>query len=213
MTNDSKLLNDIVFNYNYAADAVDRALQADHAQQMQAAEKSGCSVSFRNDRINDDFISERAQQSVSIARDDALKAVGKALNEARNIITDAPTTEEANYIVSISQRSDMTHDEIEAAMSRYTGHAAQHAIRSAAIRSGFKDFGIKTDVERRIDMLNQLHEAVERDFSYWNLIGKDDAYRGVVRANYELIIKAKGGEPSAQEFGKMVFGDPYAPLD
>lgn len=211
--NDTKLLNEITLNYNWASDAIDTALQDDHDRQAREAQRRGGSVTFRNDRIMAADLQERAMQSVDIARDDALKAVDKALDEARNAITDAPTDDEARYIVAVAGRDDMTRDEIAAALSRYKGHAAQHAIRAAAKRSGLKGIGITTEAERRLDALNAIRNAVEKDFAYYSILGSDHAKRGVIKVNYEFLLENGGDEPSVAKWGKLVFGDPCAPTE
>lgn len=211
---DSKLMKEIIDGFDYAVDAVDRAVQADHNRQMENARKTGGNVSFKNDRIIHGDLMEQAQQSVSIARDDALKVIGKARNEARSILTDAPTDEEARYIVAVQGRDDMTREEVEAALARYKGHSAQHAIRAAAKRSGLKDIGITTEAERRIEMLDALNDRIGRDFNYYAIVGSDrKAKPAVIKANYELMFKSMSAEPSLEEWSKKVFGDRFSPAE
>ena len=182
----SNLVANIEGNYDAATDAIDRGVQADHFRIVQGA-KNGASVTLRDDRITDEGLAARAVQSVGAARDDALKVIDKEIASARRKMVDAPSADEANYISAISQRDDMTREEVGAALDRYTSHAAQHAIRAAAKRSGLKDVSLATDVERHIDDLHHLRANVVQEFDYFNILNASPTRRHIVRDSFKGI--------------------------
>lgn len=198
MNNDS-LFNEIAANFDNAAAAVVKGLRNDHDRLAQDASRKGDTVSFFNDRIVNADIKDDVTNYVNAYRRESLEAIERERAKALQAVTDAPTTEEANYIVSLQGRSDMTRAEVDAALTRYKGHAAQHAIRAAAKRSGLDDVPLMTEAECRVEMLNRLSNAVSDAFSFNGIIGGDDARHTAMKNSIKGIIENGGKPMSAAE--------------
>lgn len=112
-----------------------------------------------------DYWRKEADGSVFRAKAEALEAIAKERRPYDRSLTDAPTEEETRYIMSINGRSDMTRREANAALKRYTSHAAQRAIFAAAQRSGIETAGSRTDAESYLEELEQIEGTVERIFN------------------------------------------------
>ena len=155
--------------YDEAVAAYERGLQRDTARKVSNA-RPGETIRM-SDRIEDADISNDVSASIGAAREKAMKAITRGMERTQKKLTDAPDSDATNYIVSISQRDDMTADEIEAALSRYKGHAAQHAIRAAAKRSGVKQYAGPTDAEREMEAYRTLAGKVGEYFSPYAISG------------------------------------------
>lgn len=187
------VVSSVTFEYDYACERCDEAMLYDRHEQGEKA-KAGETVTFGKGFKNSHY-REAAEQSLSIARDDALKKIDKALDDAEHVLTEPPTDDESRYIMSISQRSDMTENEVGAALDRYKGHAAQHAIRAAAKRSDLVTFGGETQTERDIEALLQMRKIVDKSFRLDRICNADTAVRNVDRNQFKAVAAgAKGAD-------------------
>ena len=132
-----------------------------------------------------------AANVLSSARSKALYAIDRQIKNAEGKLTDAPTTDEANYIVAISGRTDYTRDEMNAALSRYRSHSAQKAIINAAKASKLVPDSYMTDEERDIADLRDLRADVDRTYSTVNFEKMTDGMAAITTAGYSSF--AGGG--------------------
>ena len=188
--------------YDEAVAAVTRGLERDTARKVSNA-RPGDTVRM-SDRIEDEGISNSVSADIAAAREKAMREITRGLDRAQKKLTDAPTTEAANYIVAISQRDDMTADEIAAALDRYKGHAAQHAIRAAAKRSGVTQYVGLTDAEREVDAYRSLAGAVGEYFSLYQITSGAGVRNALTRQNFITI--GKGGDPASVKELNAIFG-------
>lgn len=130
----------------------DRSIQAQDAE-------AGQTIVF-SPVISDDDLRQRAEAEVYAKRDAALQAVQSERESAQRELSNAPTNQEANYIMAISTRDDLTEAEVTAGLERYRSHAAQHAISAAAKRSGLTAFCVDTDAERYLRNLDQAERQI-----------------------------------------------------
>ena len=137
--------------------------------------------------------SANAADAVSRARTKALAAVDARIRRAERALTDPPTTDEANYITAIRDRKDLTREEMEAALSRYSSHSAQRAILNSAIASGLIPEVSATKGERDLHDLKRLRADVEKTYTadFGNMSATMAA---LTRGGYNTF--AKGGDCS-----------------
>ena len=138
-----------------------------------------------------------AERVVWGAREKALAAIDKSIGTAETKLTDAPTTDEANYIVSIQQRTDYTRQEMDAALSRYKSHAAQHAIASAAKASGIVPSTYMTDTEKDLADLRDLRSSVERTYSPHDFGSMSNGMAAIKKAGYQSFADGNGQDALA----------------
>ena len=188
--------------YDEAVAACERGLQQDTARKVGNA-KPGETIRL-NDRIEDAEISATVSAAIGQAREKAMDAITRGLDRAQKKLTDAPTAEAANYIVAISQRDDMTADEIAAALDRYKGHAAQHAIRAAAKRSGVTQYVGQTDAEREVEAYRALAGAVGQYFTIFAIEGGAGVRNKLTRETFLTI--GRGADPSSVDTMNEIFG-------
>ena len=188
--------------YDEAVAACERGLQQDTVRKVGRA-KPGETIRL-NDRIEDAEISATVSAAIGAAREKAMNEITRGLERAQKKLTDAPTAEAANYILSISQRDDMTEDEIAAALDRYKGHAAQHAIRAAAKRSGVQRYVGKTDAEREVEAYRALAGVVGEYFSIYQIEGGAGVRNLLTRETFLTI--GKGADPSSVDTMNEIFG-------
>jgi len=139
---------------------------------------------------------DRAMKVVANANASAKMIVDEAVKAVEKLLTDAPDEDAGRYIASIADRSDLKENEIRAALERYSGHAAQHAILAAASRSGVDKFGRKTDVEQALDSLAKLNNDVDRLYGLGMVnVGVSDSTAVLAKAVYRTF--AETGETDA----------------
>lgn len=142
------------------------------------------------DRFTDDEVRELAVSTVADAERRAMSALDSAKAALERELVAAPSTDEANYIAAIAQRSDMTEREIDAALAAYGSHAAQRAIRAAATRSGFKSYGTRSDAERELDAIDALRKSVSRTYgSPESMAIMSDAQARLTTAEYQTFAE------------------------
>lgn len=157
------------------------ALEADHVEQA----RNGAERIVQN-RFAYDVYRNQAVDALNRARKTALDAIGEAIADAEKALTDPPTAEAANYILAVSQRSDMSEREVQAALDRYPGHASQKAILSAAIRSDIKYFGSTTEAERDVESLASLQKSASNTYSTLDaFMGMSAGQAAIAKAEYE----------------------------
>lgn len=135
-----------------------------------------------------------AESVISGARNMALYAIDRQIKNAESKLTDAPTAEEASYILSISGRTDYTQQEMDAALSRYKSHGAQKAIYNAAKASNLVSFSHMTEEERDLSDLRDLRADVDRTYSPSNFESMSDGRASITTAGYSSF--ARGGSPT-----------------
>lgn len=182
--------------YNDACAAVDRALMDDRVLQAQDGKTTIANgFSYAETR-------ERAAFSVEASRKEALDAIGKARRRAENALTAPPSSDEANFIIGINGRDDMTEREISAALSRYRGHAAQRAIFSAARRSGLTVYGgDMTEAEETLNALDGLETMANREFNLARISTASESGRLV--AGNGFTAQFSGGSIQEQFFALL----------
>ena len=153
------------------------------AQEAQAA-KTGQTVTFTAG-IADDTLRQRAEGEIYAKHEAALQAVQKERAATERELTNAPTTDEANYILAISTRDDLTEAEAKAGLDRYHSHAAQHAIASAAKRSGLNHIFASTDTERYLRDLADVEYEVNRAFSPLAILSASESQQLVTATTLE----------------------------
>ena len=159
------------------------------AQQAQAAE-AGQTVTI-TPGIADEELRKRAEAEVFAKREAALQAVQSEREAANRELTNAPTTDEANYILAISTRDDLTETEALAGLERYKSHAAQHAIASAAKRSGLRHIIASTDTERYLRDLAELEREVNKAFSPFDILAASEGKKLVTATALEATALGK----------------------
>lgn len=201
MTNINTTAEFVADLYSKACTEYDNTLARDRAQRAQEFKGDG---SLQLDgRIWSDSNQQAVQREIGIARDRATAAIDRAVNECKRKLTDAPSTDEANYIVSIAQRDDMTETEITAALDRYRSHAAQHAIRAAAHRSGLRHLAGQTETEASLDALAKMREQVQHDFTV-NAIGRSSAgFRRMTGNHYKALASGADGGSLQDQLAAM----------
>ena len=185
--------------YLDACGSVEIAMRDDR---MQQAADGRTSI---NNRFVYDDIRQRAARSVEMSRKEALEAIEAARKRATDALTEAPTNEEANYILSISGRDDLTENEIAAALNRYSSHAAQRAIVAAANRSGKKlivPSGM-TEAEREISLLDDLENRVNDNFSLDKIANTSEGGRFVIGNSFTATV---AGDSLKEQFSALLNG-------
>lgn len=192
----NRIASDIAEQYTHACEAYDNNRAIDRARTARSA-KDGQTVKFGN-QFEDKALQEDTILSISVARGEAKRILADAKRRIELAITDAPTTDEANYITAISGRDDMSEAEVTAALNRYHSHAAQHAIVAAAKRSGLRGYH-RTEVEAANDALDQMENAIENDFTLMSIGNSSEGRRTVTRNNFTAIATgAVNGSVEAQ---------------
>ena len=192
----NRVASDIADQYTKACEAYDYNRSLDRARTASNA-KDGQTIKFGNQFKNKALL-EDTSLSISVARGEAKRIVADAKRRVELAITDAPSTDEANYITAISGRDDMTEAEVNAALNRYHSHAAQHAIVAAAKRSGLRGYH-RTEVEAANDALDQMNAAIENDFTLMSIGNSSEGRRTVTRNNFTAIATgAVNGSVEAQ---------------
>ena len=105
-----------------------------------------------------------AHSIVTGARERAQGIIDREIKLAEERLVEAPSTEAANYCAAISGRTDMTEDEVNAALAKYADHASQKAIRMAAKASGLL-VGAMTETERDIAAMRALRSSVSNTYN------------------------------------------------
>lgn len=108
---------------------------------------------------------QAAVQGILGIKYDLLDFLNEQKEAVKDKLTEPPSTKAAAYIAAISGRSDLTIEEVEAALDRYTDHATQHAVYAAAKRSGMNHYYGKTDAEIYSEDLDYMAAQVENVFS------------------------------------------------
>lgn len=135
-----------------------------------------------------------ARACVNAARARALNLIDGELDKAREELAAAPSADAANYVLSISHRSDLTADEIKAGLSRYPEHSAQKAIRAAAVRSGLNEYAGSTDVELYLSDLRTLKDDVSETYAQQMHGNLSAGAACLAVAGYEGFANAPGGD-------------------
>lgn len=118
----------------------------------------------------------------------ALGTIAEQKEAVKDKLTEAPSYEAAAYAVAIAGRDDMTKEEINAGLERFSDHNTQRTILAAAKRSGHKDYYDKTDVEVYSEDLDYLASSIERFFSPANIAesstseGRQLVERGIIES-------------------------------
>lgn len=183
--------------YGDACRGVESALMDDKVLQARNGEKT----------INDGFLyaetRERAFRSVETSRGEAMDAIEKARKRATSALTAAPSVDESNYILSISGRDDLTAGEVSAALGRYSSHAAQRAIISAARRSGVHvDFG-ETEAEKALSALDALEARTSREFDVNRISSSSESGRLVAGNGFTAMF---AGDSINEQFAALLNG-------
>ena len=202
MTNIDFVAREVQEAYDSAIRITDSALRNDRVLQAENA-GDGSTVTFGNS-IKNERLRKDATDSVCSARLKAHKAVERALSGARGALTDPPSTDEANYIVAVSVRDDLTEYEVHAALDRYKSHSAQRAIRNAAKRSGLKTIDGMTETEATIEALEKMDELIDREFSLDRLCRSSVGSRCIARNMFAAVGDTSGS--IKKQFRKMLQG-------
>lgn len=176
-SNLSKIYNDAVSSYGVNA-------QVDRRAMLEGLPVGATVPAARG--ITDNYLRERALGALDKKRQEAHAAIDRERQAVERELTNAPTTEEANYILSISSRNDMTDAEIQAGLKRYSSHAAQHAIAAAAQRSGKTAYVMQTDTEVYLNDLNELEGIINRAFTPYAMEQSEGVHAATV-ASIEAI--------------------------
>lgn len=99
----------------------------------------------------------------------AIDTIKQQKEAVKDRLTEAPSYEAQAYAATINPRSDLTREEIEAGLDRYHDHNTQHVILAGAKRSGFLDYGDKTEVEVYSQDLDAAAEAVKSIIEPFNI--------------------------------------------
>ena len=169
------LANTLAQLYSEAVDGYAFYANQSRAQAAQAAE-AGQTITIAPG-IVDEELRNRANADINAKREAALQAVQSEREAAKRELTNAPTDAEANYIVAISTRDDLTEAEALAGLERYHSHAAQHAIASAAKRSGLRHIIASTDTERYLNDLADVERQINRAFSPFDIMAASDGQK------------------------------------
>lgn len=135
-----------------------------------------------------------ARACVNTARARAFNLIDRELNKAQTELVAAPSAEAANYVSSISGRSDLTADEVKAGLSRYREHSAQKAIRAAAYRSGLKEYAGRTDAETYLADLRTLKDDVSKTYAQQMNGNLSAGAASFAVAGYESFANTPGGD-------------------
>jgi len=146
---------------------------------------------------------EAANNMLNSARSMALYAVDKQIKNAEGKLTDAPSTDEANYITAISGRTDYTRDEMNAALSRYKSHSAQKAIINAAKASKLVPASYMTKEEREIADLRDLRADIDRTYSPFNFEKMSDGAAAMTNASYNSFANGGSSVNALDVFGSF----------
>lgn len=169
-----------------ARDEYARCQEEDWAAQAKAGAEA---IDKRNFAFGENR--ERADRVITSARARAVSAIDRRIKEAERAMTDPPTTEEANFITAIRGRTDLTADEMNAALGRYRSHAAQKAIYTAAKASELVRGGHMTEAERDLHDLRGLMSSVED--TYTSDFGNMTRGQTAITANGYKVY-AEGGD-------------------
>lgn len=147
---------------------------------------------IRTKGFADEALRDQAVGAVRAAGKSALAAIDRDVVYYENMLTDAPDNEAANYITAVSQRSDLTDREVDAALKRYSGHQAHKAILAAAKRSGLDVFDPRTGVEHELDDLAALRESVAKTYVPDAMMDMTDGQAALDRAEYAAYAEGRG---------------------
>lgn len=184
--NRKSLATELTSILNGALAGYERSKESDRVAQARSGATTIQTKSFANEGIK-----KQAHADIFAARDKALSAIDRETERVMGDLSKAPSTEAANYIAAIAQRDDLSADEVSAALGRYTDHASQKAIRSAAARSGLR-CGSKTLEESYIDDLRTLRKDVIDTYTPATFEDGTKGYFGLTAAQYENFGKGEG---------------------
>lgn len=146
--------------YQMAINAYNDCVQSDRFEQVQNG-ASHIAEGWGSDKWR-----QSAETQVYAIREKARAAIERERLQIEREMTEAPDTEAANYITSIKGRTDLSPAEVEAALKRYPTHAAQKAIRAAAIASGLTRYeGQGTAQEQYLSILEAKAQSIEKAFT------------------------------------------------
>ena len=150
-----------------------------------------------------DDIRAEASGVVNLARERALNAIDRQICRTESMLIEPPSADELSYITGIRGRTDLSRDEMNAALSRYKSHAAQKAILSAAAASELISGTRETREERDLSDLRTLRDNVCQTYTSADFDNMTDGRASFTKAAYRSFGDGNSCDDAVATFSSL----------